>query len=514
MAELLFLGGNKMRTVQDIINSVELAELMVYFVEGKLEKWLNDKSDKNRDYIEKLADVDKEYSMNTVNKLKEIFNMDTNVIVVDSQKCFDEIGDDTNISCLLLVSGKYTLNNEQLISKKVKIVGPTRSKPIINIGMALKAKFETNVKAVNVDICYINKSAEDLVIYLKEANLSAEDKIRIIESSEVEKENQHILEIQIDCMLQLGKIEEAIEAIKKIENGGCRNLYLFDAYDRTSNDRKKLIDIYLKPAAESGNEEALRKYALYMKDGDKDDKKSAFNMLVNGAGVNPVLLNILADFYLQGIGTKSDVEAANKKYQEARQRLESNTPEMSHSVTGIGNCLMKLKKKDDAMKYYSMSTDCSKLQEVIEYYKGKKDVKQVIVHSKKCFEYGDIKALYDLSLWLFDRGDSYKKQSLDYAIEYVRAADGDIKKKKSLLEKQLLYYDKIEKHNKEKIECNRIEREASDNGIKLSKTINKVESIIKKSLSFIVKTAGGVAITAMTMDGLKKLDGKGGGKNV
>lgn len=84
-----------------------------------------------------------------------------------------------------------------------------------------------------------------------------------------------------------------------------------------------------------------------------------------------ILLNLLGDFYLKGIGVKSDIDAAVEKYEEARRLLSSGDLEMKHSITGIGNCLMAQGKKDEAMEYYSMSSDIDMVRKVVKYYKEK-----------------------------------------------------------------------------------------------------------------------------------------------
>lgn len=130
----------------------------------------------------------------------------------------------------------------------------------------------------------------------------------------------------------------------------------------------------------------------------------------------------------------------------------------------------------------------------------------MISHFIKCKNLGDVDALLDLSNYLFTQGEAYKEQSLDYAIEYVRNADADTKKKKAVLEKQMLYYDKQEKHERDKIVCERIEREAADNGLHITRMKCKVKKTLKKVGTKVLTVGTGAGATVLAHIICVKLD--------
>lgn len=509
MANVLFLGGSKVRELNDIIGTPYVAELVLRYIDGSLERWMEEEKTLNAEYLDKLTKVGKDINNKTINALSDIFNLDVKVEIISDQKTFEEsITSGTNDQ-YIVSKGTYKISNSLSLNRKVLFVGTRKDDVQIEVGLSSQKTVLDNLKCMDIEIVIVKASVEDLVAYLLSCELSAEEKMKLINDVPEEKRSQDLIKVEIDCKLEVGEIDDALVLIEKITDEGERLFYLYDVNSRVSHDEKALIENYLRPAVDIGNVLAIQRYVLILKDGSKDQKKEALSLLEDNSIGNAILLNVLGDFYLNGIGMKSNAEKALEKYQKARELLDSNNPEMQHSITGIANCLTVLGKQEEAMDYYSMSTDSKMVRKVVKYYKDKGDVPQVISHYVKCKNLGDIDALIDLSNYLFNQGEAYKEQSLNYAIEYVRSQDGDRKKKKSILEKQMLYYDKKEKHQTEKKVCDRIEREAADNGFRISRFMCKARDVGGKAVKWVGGTAGGALLTALVYKGLS---GKGGGK--
>lgn len=497
MAEVLFLGGNKVRSINDIIGTSYIEELLVYFVEGKLEKWMNEEKSSNMKFLEHLASINKDFSIDTIDKIKNLFDIKEAVTVISNQSEFELAMSDNETVRYILLGGHYSLTKGSIKETQKILVSLSDEKASIDVGRAFETKFKLFVEYTNIEVNFVNLTPADLVEYIKTNNLQLDEKLELINSIEVSNLTQELIALKVDCLLQLGEINEAITVINQIADDGEKFFCLYDARKRISNDensRKEIIDTYLKPAVSMGNVKAVAEYVLILKDGSKSDKKTAFETLDVHASKSAILLNLLGDFYLNGIGTKSDFQRAIEKYKAAMELLNSCEPEMNHAITGIGNCLMAQGKADEAMEYYSMSSDSEKVRQVVKYFKEKQDVPQVESHYIKCKNLGDIDAIYELSEYLYSQGEAYQTKSLDYAIEYVRMSDADVKKKKAILTKQILRYDKKEKHEKDKIVCNRIEKEAADNGLHITRTMCKVKNGAEQFGKWAGTTVGGAVV--------------------
>ena len=503
MAEVMFLGGDKVREIKDIIGTPYVAELVLRYIDGSLEKWMLEEKALYAEYLNNLSSIAKELNGTTIDALRKIFELDTNVEVVSNQKKFEEELSFGETTQYIITKGIYKIPQSISLCRKILLVGNIKDKAIIEVGYATQKSVLENLECIDIEIAVVQTSVDDLVDLLKNSEWSVERKIEYINSIDEDQYTQELIRIKIDCLLELGKINDALSYVEKITDDGERLFCAYDINDRISNERKVLIEKYLRPAVEKGNILAIQRYVVILRDGGQEQRKEAFSLLIENSKNNVVLLNMLGDFYLNGIGTKSDVKVALEQYQTARQLLKPEDGEMNHSITGIANCLMVLGKKEEAMEYYSMSTDCKMVRKVVKYYKEKGDVQQVICHYKKCKELGDVEALIDLSNYLFSKGEAYKEQSLNYAIEYVRSQDGNRKNKKDILEKQILYYYKKEKHQKEKIVCDRIEREAADNGFHITRRLCKVVDVGEKVTKFAGGIVGGV-VAAMITDKLRK----------
>lgn len=509
MAEVLFLGGNKVRDIKDIIGTQYAAEMVLRFIDGSLEKWMLEEKSIYAKYLNSLSSIAKELNGKTITALRELFEIEATVEVISDQKKFEEALNSGTSTQYIVSKGTYFIPQTISLYRKVFLVGERKAEAIIETGYATQKSVLDNLNCVDIEIKVVQTSVDDLVVFLNNAEISTEEKLELINNVDEKEYTQDLLGIKIDCLLTLGEINEALACVEKISDDGDRLFYSFDINDRISNDRKALIEKYLKPAVEKGNTLAIQKYVLILKDGSKGQKKEAFSLLTTNSQNDAVLLNMLGDFYINGIGTKSDANKALEQYQAARQLLRAEDCEMKHSITGIANCYAALGKTEEAMEYYSMSSDCKMVRKVVKYYKDKGDVPQVISHYIKCKNLGDIEALIDLSEYLFSQGEAYKEQSLNYAIEYVRSQDGDRKKKKAILEKQMLYYDKKEKHQKDKIVCDRIEREAADNGFRITRTLCKVRDLGSKAGKVVVWAGGTVGATMISII-LHDKWGKGG----
>lgn len=513
MANVLFLGGSKVRELNDIIGTPYVAELVLRYIDGSLERWMEEEKTLNEEYLDKLSKVDKDINDKTINALRDIFNLDAKVEVLSDQKNFEEAIKSGINEQYIVTKGTYKISNSLSLNRRVRFVGTGKDDVKIEIGLSSQKTVLDNLECMDIEIVIVKVSEEDLVAYLLSCELSAEEKMKLINDVPEEKHSQDLIKVEIDCKLELGEIDDALVLIEKVTDEGERLFYLYDVNSRVSNDGKSLLEKYLRPAVDMGNVLAIQRYVLILKDGSKAQKKEALSLLEDNSTGNAILLNIHGDFYLNGIGIKSNAKNALEKYQKARELLDDNNPEMNHSITGIANCLTVLGKQEEAMAFYSMSTDSKMVRKVVKYYKDKGDVPQVISHYVKCKNLGDVDALIDLSNYLFNQGEAYKEQSLNYAIEYVRSQDGDRKKKKAILEKQMLYYYKKEKHQTEKKVCDRIEREAADNGFRISRFMCKARDVGGKAVGTVgvsLLSALGAALGAALLK--EGPFGKGGGK--
>lgn len=505
MAEVLFLGEKKVRSIDDIKGTPYVDELLVYFVEGKLEKWMNEEKSSYAHFLEQLALITKNFSLDTINKIKQLFDIKEGLQVISNQQEFEKAMAANETVHYVLLKGKYSIAKGMIADRKKVLSATTDAKPSIDIGHAFAKKFEEFVTTTNIEVNFVNLTPEDLTVYIKTNNLSLDEKIELINSigsSEITKE---LLQLKIDLLWQNGEFDEAKNMAEQIPDEGEKLYCLYKINYKLTNNQKECVELYLKPAADKGNIEAVYVYALILKNGSKSDKELAVNILELNATKSAILLNLLGDFYINGIGTKSNIDVAIEKYKAAMALLNTDDAEMSHSVTGIGNCLMAKGNIDEAMEYYSMSSDSEKVLQVVKYYKGKQNVPQVESHYIKCKNLGYIDAIWELSEYLFSQGDAYQTKSLDYAIEYVRMPDADDKKKKAILTKQMLRYDKKEKHEKDKIVCNRIEKEAADNGLHVTRTMCKVKNGAEQFGKWAGTTVGGAIVMAGVSTLINKL---------
>lgn len=498
MAEVLFLGGKKVRSIDDIMGTPHVEELFVYFIEGRLEKWMNEEKSSYLHFLEQLTLITKDFSVDTINQIKLLFGIKEELQVISNQRDFELAMSDNEIVRYVLQKGTYSIAKDIIADKSKVLVATTEAKPSIDVGCAFEKKFKTFVATSNVDVNYVNLTANDLTEYLKNHNLSIEEKLELVNSIDSSKITQELIRLKIDLLLQMGDdgILEAQSVAEQIADEGEKLFCLYDINYRLSNNQKECVDLYLKPAADKGNIDAIHTYALILKNGNKAEKKTVFDILETQAAKSAKLLNVLGDFYLNGIGTKSNTDMAIEKYKAAMELLSSSDAELSHSITGIGNCLMAQGKIDEAMEYYSMSSDSEKVLQVVKFYKDKQNIPQVESHYIKCKNLGYIDAIWELSEYLFSQGDAYQTKSLDYAIEYVRMPDADEKKKKAILTKQMLRYDKEEKHDKDKLICNRIEKEAADNGLHITRTMCKFKNGAEQFGKWAGTTVGGAVVMA------------------
>ena len=497
MAEVLFLGGEKVRSLNDIIGTPYIAELLIYFVEGKLTRWMSEnKSSDSEVYLEQLNLInDKDFSIDMVDKIQKIFDTKESVGVIKNQLEFEKAMADTETMQFILLGEKYSLLKGTIADKKKVFVGLAAAKSTIDIGYALEKRFNELIELKNIQVDFNECSTvEDIIASIKSDNLTGEAALEKINSIDASQYTQELIRLKIDILLQIPDWSESEvrNAIEQLSDIGEKNFCLYLLGDKKGENKEELAERYLRPALHTENIDIIYEYANILKDKNKEKQKNALETLEKHASKSPKLLNLLGDFYLRGIGAKSNIEMAIEKYEEARKYLNSDDKEIKHSFSGIGLAYKAQGKIDDAMSYYSMSSDKKLVREVVEYYKEKKDIVQVESHYQKLKELGECDALFELSVYLFDQGgESWKEKSLDYAIEYARMLDANIKKREAILNKQISYYYDKEKHDKEKNACDRIEREAADNGLHVTRNRSKMLDSAKE----VGKWAGGILAT-------------------
>lgn len=279
MAEVLYLGRKKVRSINDILGTPYIGELLVCFVEGKLEKWMNEERATYLKYLKKLALLDKKLCSDTIEQIKDFFEIGQDVKIIRNQREFEKAMEDEEITNFILLGGEYYMIRGKISKKSKILVGFENDKPIIDVGYTFEKKFGDLVDCVNVDLNSVRVSTEDLVVFIQTNNLSIEEKIELINGVEITESNQELIRIKIDCLQEKGEISEAIETIEELTDEGERLFYLFDIKDRSSDNRKELIEKYLKPAVDKGNIQAIEKYVKILKDGNKAQKKEAFDIL-------------------------------------------------------------------------------------------------------------------------------------------------------------------------------------------------------------------------------------------
>lgn len=351
---------------------------------------------------------------------------------------------------------------------------------------------------------YDDFSDEDIIAHIKyiiqHEELGISDKVKI-ESlfKKIKNNSKDTILLDIDYKIRMGNLKEALELSQKLpDEDGTKSFYCYKINKESGKNIKEIINPYLKSAAEKGHRDAIVEYVLILKNGTKEERKEALKLLENFSKDDGPLLNLLGDFYLKGIGQKTDFQRAFETYKKALMYLKPGDTEINHSYTGMGDAQRGLGNEEESIKYYAMSTDWNKLLNVVNYYKDKKDVKSVINYYKKCASVGYIEALADLSEYLLKQQEKvYKDQSLDFAIEYVRNFNGDLKRKKRLLEKQLEYQYKCEKQQTNKVNCEKIEKEAANNGIHITYTSVRVKNVITKGVKGTLEMTGGLLLTQL-----------------
>ena len=57
MANVLFLGGSKVRELNDIIGTPYVAELVLRYIDGSLERWMEEEKTLNEEYLDKIDEA-------------------------------------------------------------------------------------------------------------------------------------------------------------------------------------------------------------------------------------------------------------------------------------------------------------------------------------------------------------------------------------------------------------------------------------------------------------------------
>lgn len=516
MSEVIFLGNKKVYSIDDIKGTNYINDLVLLFLNGSLERWLDEET-QYKSYSEHLKKIPKEVTETAIEDISNLFDVSEKTKVIDSQNAFSEAINANREQQILLKRGRYVINGNIPKYTMLSVTVMELQETEIIVGYALKKKINEHFNS-NISIKYDDFTDEDIIAHIEdiiqEKGLGDFEQKEIKELFENFKGNEKKFnKLRMDFFRRIGELEEALKYVECLsDETGEKEFYYYNIYQELGNDEKDIVNKYLKVSAEKGYVESLVQYIPILKNGTKEDQKEARKLLENNVDKSVSLQILLADFYYRGVGGKRNLDKALEIYVNAERDIPEGSSDKSKIYTGIGDVYIAQKKQDEAMEYYGLSSEPKKVMEVVKYYKKKENIKLVIDFSEQCAGLGYVDALAELSEYLLNQQEEmYKDKSLDIAIDYVRNKEGNSERKKLLLEKQYAYQDKKEKNHSKKTNCERIEKEAADNGIRLSKTRIKVKEGLKKTIVFLGTPTVTAIVTAGVGIGINKIKEKGKG---